>query len=478
MTMHPTLRTLALTARRHAHRVPEPIRERLRASEAFRAPVPPELEAWDAPLMATSPSPAASRSEVAASPRGAGRPIGSVSVGVPRPGAISCVLITGPMAYGGLAGVVADLARGLSGCGVRVHVAVLGDAAPPPIGRLAAQLITEGVLVSHLARSGFADWLATVSPDVVSAHGTPDWSLRAANKLGIPVVDTLHGGHTFFGAGRSEAARRAELSSTVVAVSGMIRTQFLSACPSVSPERVVTIPNATAAPVFEAGTRAGTRRRWGVDREFVFVSLGRFSVQKNAFGLVAAFCALDQVRYPSHLVVAGDVDDPGYAAQVTRLRDRSKHPDRVHLRRSGPSHDILAGADGFVQNSFFEGWALASMEALVAGLPTISSEVAGAREQLTSARPVGRLVDNPLGDPLAADWQSTDRHKFASQSNRDQLVQAMQEVIEHRDEWARDRPRIAAESRQRFDLGAFARRHTEVLSATAAGESPPSTWPS
>ncbi|MET1039350.1 MAG: glycosyltransferase family 4 protein [Aeromicrobium sp.] len=475
MTLPPPLRPLELAVRRRAHLVPDPVRNRLRARLAFREPLlAGQLAAWDQPLVAsgtghTPPAPAGPAGNPPDDAPHAEHP-------APRgPDVISCALVTGPMTYGGLAGVVADLARGLAGHGVDVHVAAVGDAEAPPVGRAAAELISAGIGVSHLARSEFGTWLTAVSPDVMSSHGAPDWALRTARTLDVPVVDTLHGGHSFFGQERIRAARRAALSSTVVAVSDMVRTQFLAACPAMPADAVVTIPNGTRFPGFDPLARATTRRAWGIDREFVFVSLARFSVQKNAFGLVAAFRELDQERYPSHLVLAGDVDDPGYVAQVIRLRDRAPHPERIHLRQSGPPTRLLAGADCFVLNSFFEGWALASMEALAAGLPTISSEVAGAREQLTAAQPVGHLIGNPLGDPLAANWQSTARHKFGRQVNREQLTQAMQDVFEKREEWARERSRIAEESLRRFAMDSVYRRHAHVLAATAAGA--PATSP-
>ena len=53
-----------------------------------------------------------------------------------------------------------------------------------------------------------------------------------------------------------------------------------------------------------------------------------------------------------------------------------------------PPH-LLAAADGFVLDSFFEGWSLASMEALFAGVPMVLSEVGGAREQIGDDPSVG-----------------------------------------------------------------------------------------
>ena len=88
---------------------------------------------------------------------------------------------------------------------------------------------------------------------------------------------------------------------------------------------------------------------------------------------------------------------------------------RVKFDLCGPCPDVstvLAAADAFVLNSFFEGWSLASMEAIFTGLPVVLSEVGGAREQVGENGERGIVVENPLGDPGVTDWRSVTRARF------------------------------------------------------------------
>lgn len=130
---------------------------------------------------------------------------------------------------------------------------------------------------------------------------------------------------------------------------------------------------------------------------------------------------------------------------------------------------LLAAADVFVLDSFFEGWSLASMEALFAGLPVVLSEVGGAREQIGDTPERGYLVANPLGDPLAVNWESMAAARFRPQANRDALVAAMDSLIAEREHYLSNRSRLATESATRFSADTCLAKHTAVLTAVANG---------
>jgi glycosyltransferase involved in cell wall biosynthesis len=137
----------------------------------------------------------------------------------------------------------------------------------------------------------------------------------------------------------------------------------------------------------------------------------------------------------------------------------------VHLRDNiaDPAR-LLAAADAFVLNSFFEGWALASMEALCAGLPVVVSDVGGAREQVGSIEQGrGHLVPNPIGDPVRVNWETIREARFQRQANRGALVSAMSALVSERSEWRSARDRLIRESAERFDPEVCLRRHALVL---------------
>jgi glycosyltransferase involved in cell wall biosynthesis len=316
----------------------------------------------------------------------------------------------------------------------------------------------------------FRDWLRCNRPDVISLHGSSDWVVTAAAEFGIPVVETLHGAHSFFDVESWAAERlRSRHVAAFVAVSELVRKQYLRANPDYPPERILTIPNGVAGFSTSSVSRADARARLGLMDQFLFVSLARYSLQKNTFGLVQAFGDLARRNSNVHLLVAGPIQDSSYCRQVLRLRDQLPCADRIHLRGNCEhTAALLAAADAFVLNSFFEGWALASMEALAAGLPVVISDVGGAREQVGRDGTRGIVVDNPLGDPEFMGWPTMSRAAFRGQVNREALVTAMQDVVRKRDYWDKVRGDLQEESLERFSMSRWSSEHARVL-ARAAG---------
>ena len=233
---------------------------------------------------------------------------------------------------------------------------------------------------------------------------------------------------------------------------------------------MITIPNGIDTDRKLGIDRDAARAALGLTDEFVFLSLSRHSLQKDTFGLISAFADVAKACPKTHLVVCGRVDDNEYASQVLALRDRLSDRERVHLRGSTLRPDVLlAAADAFVLDSFFEGWALSSMEALAAGVPVILSEVGGAREQLAGGPPRGLLVSNPLGDPSAVNWSSMAKARFSTQSNRDELVLAMTSFANASASIA-TRQTIAADASDRFSAHRCVERHAKVLREIGSGK--------
>jgi glycosyltransferase involved in cell wall biosynthesis len=385
-----------------------------------------------------------------------------------------CLLVTSVLNVGGLEEVVATLARRLPEFGI--HTAVLDVQSHPssngqPRGYLGQVLRDGGIEVHETDEAGAPGWVSQWHPDVISAHGPlPGCVLAAANHLGVPYTETLHGMHDLFGADwRAEAARAAK-ASAIVSVSELVRLQYLTGNPGFPAARIVTIPNGVDQERRRGTDRATAREQLGLGEEYLFVSLSRHCLQKNTYGLLAAFSDLAQSHPEAHLVVAGKLVDPRYSRRVLRLRDSLPCRDQIHLRShlAHPS-TLLAAADGFVLNSFFEGWPLASMEALSAGLPVVISDVGGAREQMGNNPARGYLVANPMGDSLRVGWESMRTARYRTQANRDELVTAMQGLIDDRQGYLGNRAQLAAESAARFSADTCMARHAVVLRAAATG---------
>jgi glycosyltransferase involved in cell wall biosynthesis len=370
--------------------------------------------------------------------------------------------------------VVAFLARRLPGQGMQTAVLhATSDPSPTgePTGRLGRMLRSSGIEVYEADESRAPDWIKQWRPDVITAHGAPDWVLAIAHQVGAPYVDNLHGMHMHFWADWSAVAARDAKLSAIVSVSELVRQQYLAGNRHFPPDRIVTIPNGVDDERRVSGDRAAVRARLGLADEYVFVSLARHCQQKNSYGLLTAFGELARQHPEAHLVIAGKPDQPRYYRQMLRLRDELACRDRIHLRNhvAAPA-ELLAAADGFVLDSFFEGWSLASMEALFAGLPVVLSEVGGAREQIGDKPERGYLVPNPLGDPFSVmDWASIGMARYRPQLNRDELVSAMHDLVADRERYRSNRERLAAESAARFSADSCLAQHAAVLTAVATG---------
>jgi glycosyltransferase involved in cell wall biosynthesis len=484
----------AETVRRLHRSLPEPVRARIRAAAdwADRRRPAPTIEDWCTRLIDASPGAAAGP----AGPSGLVRArsaVGGLAVVEParlpsdgpasrHPGGdaadphvprLRCLAVTGLLDVGGMDEVVAFLARRLPALGMQtavLHATSDPSATGEPAGRLGRMLLASGIEVREADEKRASAWIEHWRPDVITAHGAPGWVLDIAERAGVPCVDTLHGMHTHFWADwRAEASRSARLSA-MVSVSGLVRDQYLAGNPGFPPSRIVVIPNGVDDQRRMSGDRAAARSRLGLAGEYVFVSLARYCLQKNTYGLLAAFAEVARSHSDAHLVIAGRPDDIRYYRWVLRLRESLPCRDRVHLRDhvSAPA-ELLAAADGFVLDSFFEGWSLASMEALFAGLPVVLSEVGGAREQIGGDPARGYVVANPLGDPLSVDWDAAGAARYQPQVNRDELAAAMGELIAGRGDYLDNRAQLAAESAARFSADTCLARHAAVLRAVVTG---------
>nr|BFF09378.1 glycosyltransferase [Microbacterium flavescens] len=301
-----------------------------------------------------------------------------------------CLLVTGTLDAGGMDEFVAFLAQGLRAHGIRTAalLAPLDEGAPD--GEIARRLRHAGIEVRDGATNQpeAVSWVRAWRPDVIAVHGNATWPIDLAGEMSVPVVLVLHGLHDLFGAPEQEVLERYRRAALVICVSELVRQQYLSMFPVIDPTRVRTIPNGIAPVTMPSGGRTAARAALGLTDEFLFLSLSRHALQKNTYGLVSAFGEVAERDPRAVLVVCGREDDLAYTRQVIALRERLACPGRVHLRGGTTRTDVLlAAADAFVLDSFFEGWALASMESLSAGVPVILSEVGGAREQLEGARP-------------------------------------------------------------------------------------------
>jgi glycosyltransferase involved in cell wall biosynthesis len=189
------------------------------------------------------------------------------------------------------------------------------------------------------------------------------------------------------------------ITSAMVAVSNRVK-KFSIEEEGISPEKIVVIPNghASRSPTQSADDmRARYRKEIGHDDDGILVlSVGRLAEQKGHIYLLEAIPAIVKQFPKTVFAIAGD------GLQRAELEARSEQLGiSQSVRFLGTRSDVpelLQMADIFVLPSLWEGFPIALLEAMEAGLPVIATRVEGVEEIIVDGSN-GLLL--PPGDPEA-----------------------------------------------------------------------------
>lgn len=233
-------------------------------------------------------------------------------------------------------------------------------------------------------------------PDVVHAHGykAAAAALPWARLRRVPLVVTWH--NAVLGAGPQAVAGR--LLQRLVARGADLT---LGASSDLVEEarrcgaRAVTLAPVAAPRLPPAAVpRAATRAALGLgERDVLVVTVGRLAPQKNLGMVLDVAAALADLPH-TQFVIAGD--GPLRTELVARAR-----ADGSRVRLLGRVDDVaslLAAADVALLTSTWEARALVAQEALLAGLPLVSTRVGGIEELVGDAA----LLVGPGDVPAAA----------------------------------------------------------------------------
>jgi L-malate glycosyltransferase len=131
------------------------------------------------------------------------------------------------------------------------------------------------------------------------------------------------------------------------------------------------------------------------------VCVGNIEYVKNHASVVRALARIRD-RVPHHLVIAGRADKPA-AAELRRLIEAENLAHRVHLVGFLDLPTLVSclhRAEVQVHPSLSEGFCLAVLEGMCAGLPIVGSAIPGLVEALGDC---GRFVEDPLDDRALAE---------------------------------------------------------------------------
>lgn len=227
--------------------------------------------------------------------------------------------------------------------------------------------------------------------DVVHAHGFRAGLIArlAARRAGrVPALVTVHNHVLYRDISRFTKWRyvaverwlaRAGRTARLITVSDALRDELIGEY-GIAPALITTVHNGLdLAPLLACGDRAGARVRYGLPADaLVFGIAARFAPQKAMDVLVATAPAVLGAHPEAYYLLAGDgplLEQAKAAAVATGFGDRILFPGFERDVRG-----LLAALDVYVSSALSEGLPLATIEAMAAGLPVVSTRAGGTPE--------------------------------------------------------------------------------------------------
>src|SRR4051794_1901809 len=255
----------------------------------------------------------------------------------------------------------------------------------------------------RLLRQAFGQ-IRTLRPDVIHSHliDANVVTRLAAFPNRIPHLTTIHiPPYPLADSGRARTMAdgvTARLSTKLVAVSRHAGDAYARSF-HLKPERIDVVANAALprppGPGFE---RAQTRAALGADEDTPLIAcLSRLEPHKGIADLVAAAAELRDRGRTVRVVVAGSGSEEENLRR--RVADAGLGGGFELLGRREDVGELLAAADVFCLPSHHEGSPISVIEAMLAGLPCVATEVGGLPEMLAGG--CGLLVQPGDSSALA-----------------------------------------------------------------------------
>ena len=170
------------------------------------------------------------------------------------------------------------------------------------------------------------------------------------------------------------------------------------------PGQIIVVHNGIDLPCFDesqiARARTALRTELGIpDQATLILTLARLAPNKGHRYLVEAMPDVLRMHPNVHFVFAGQPDQA--EPIIARIEALGLQPHVHLLGFRSDTHHLLAASDFFVLPSLAEGFSLALVEALAAGLPTVATDVGGASEVIQPGQG-GILVPPANSAALAA----------------------------------------------------------------------------
>jgi glycosyltransferase involved in cell wall biosynthesis len=237
--------------------------------------------------------------------------------------------------------------------------------------------------------------------EVVHAHlfDGAVYAAIAARMEGIPCVVTLHGQVDIKRTGWRLRIKRYLLNANarhITTVSDVLRHELAPAL-GVPTSRLVVVPNGIPlqpSHLLPSRTRDGRTQR--------IVAIGNIRRPKNYPLLLEATAIVRRTHRAATLHIAGQEDKEGLMEQLRARADKADLANHVHFHGFvDDPQPLLSSADVFVLASTKEGFSLATIEAMLAGIPVVATR-SGGPEEIVRDGETGLLVPVNDAEALAA----------------------------------------------------------------------------
>ncbi len=245
----------------------------------------------------------------------------------------------------------------------------------------------DGILSLNAVSAGVpAVWAAQIAgiPLIVRIAGDYAWEMAVLSRRTFLLIDEFQASKK---SGRIKQLDRIQRWTCRHAARVIVPSEYLARLVSgwgIAERAIVVIYNGVdAVPVPIAKDEA--RRRIGISGNII-VSAGRLVPWKGFRMLIKLMPQLLQVNQFFRLIIVGDGPDMRTLTTMVRNLGLERKVWLVGRKTSSELMQYLAAADMFVLNTAYEGFSHQVLEAMIAGVPVITTAVGGNGEVITSGQ--------------------------------------------------------------------------------------------
>ncbi len=257
---------------------------------------------------------------------------------------------------------------------------------------IASHLSTVDVVHSHTWYANMAGHIAALHysiPHIVSAHSLEPLRPWKAEQLGSGYAISSWAEKTAY-----------ESAAAIIAVSDAMRSDVLTAYPSLEPGKVITIRNGVDTDKFAPNYDASVAEKFAINGQYA-IFVGRITRQKGLAHLLRAW--KDVPSEYGLVLAAGNPDEEGIGNEVAELiTELQKTRENIYwIKGMLPHHELtalLTGARLFICPSIYEPLGIVNLEAMGCETAVLASRVGGIPEVVTHGE-TGELVDY-IGDAI------------------------------------------------------------------------------